>query len=374
MDEIGTVIARNGTLDDASNHDCLMSPPAVWEAANLPDFCGDLSMDYCGTMGETGINDENYWVADEILYTDCPCYDGLQLYRDARAWNTCPDVYYLKKMTWNSLTPGTYYFPITPGFQACPEVGLTGCDYGINFSVAPVTCNYCAAEGSILACPASGSTWIEDVTFATLTRDGASGVGECTGYSDFTGLAPAEVYEGLTYSISVKADKNGGILDANDDVWVYFDWAQDYSFFQLGDYFHLTRVGQNYVGDITIPFGIPGPGEGPSGMTLMRVRINKVSESPNTACGATTWGEVEDYLVNVNEILCGDIDGNDVVDAADIDAIKALYFDPASPDPMFYQAADATGDCVFNIADVIYLADFVYGRQTSIDCWPCTAL
>jgi len=116
LDNLGTVISRNGTLDNASNHDCLMSPPMVWEACNLPDFCGNVAMDYCGTFGAAGVNDQNYYVADEVMYTECPCYDGVIVPTDLRLWDLCSQQYYLKTMYFNALTPATYYFPITPGF------------------------------------------------------------------------------------------------------------------------------------------------------------------------------------------------------------------------------------------------------------------
>jgi len=136
----------------------------------------------------------------------------------------------------------------------------------------------------------------------------------------------------------------------------------------------LTRAGRDYIGNITIPYGVFGPGEGPSGTTVLRVRISKESEAPNSSCGLTTWGEVEDYVMLVEVVPCGDFDGNDVVNQADIDAIKNLYFNPASAAPALWEMADATGDCVFNIADIIYLADYVWGRETTLVCFPCTPL
>jgi len=372
----GVTLVRNGTLDYASNHDCLLSEPTVWEAFTLVD-CRDMTIDYCGTYGTADINDQNYWVTPEVLVTDCPCYDGLLLECPGEVWDLCPQEYWLMSLTWPDLTPGTYYYAVLPGFRACPDPeNFTGCNYGLNISGTLLDCAYCEAEANALSCPASGSTWMQRVQFANVDRGVGTGtvMAECTGYSDFTATNIAQVYQGMTYELRITATKNGGILDDNDDIWAYIDWDQDYSFFQIGDYYQLTRVGRDFVGNITIPYGVPANGEGPSGTTIMRLRMSKVSEGANSFCGETTWGEVEDYLLLVDVVPCGDFDGNDVVDAADITAISALYFNPASAAPALWEMADATGDCVFNIADIIYLADYVWGRVSTLECFPCTPL
>lgn len=369
----GTPVSRTGTLDNASNHDCLYSPPAVWEACNLPDLCGNVSFDYCGTYGVEGTNDENYWVADEVLYTDCPCLDGSMILASNKLWNLCPQQYYLKTLVFNDLTPGTYYFPITPGFRACPRVGYYGCDYGVTFSVDELTCAYCDASGDVSQCHTINATWIQRVRFNTIDNGYHSSSpmpDYCTGYSDFTSVT-TNVFEGVAYELRVTGAKNGPALDDNDVLVAYIDWDQDYSFLKPGDAFPLTLSGSDYAGTIVIPTDLPAPGEGPSGVTVMRLRLSRASETTNAPCGDITWGEVEDYALAVAPLPCGDFDLSGVVDAADIQAMKGLYFDETSAAPMLWQMADATGDCAFNIADIIYLADYVYGRVLALQCDLC---
>ncbi len=76
-------------------------------------------------------------------------------------------------------------------------------------------------------------------------------------------------------------------------VWI--DWNQDYSFDDSGE----TIINVNHQGtpldkSITVPISAK------SGLTKMRVRINNWSE-PSDPCGDDTIGEVEDYLIWVEE-------------------------------------------------------------------------
>jgi hypothetical protein len=362
--------SSTGTLFGATYYSCPYGSSGnstVWYSITF-DACAFVEIYFCGSP--TTITYNPYDV--QKMWNGCPCTpnEGTEIFEDAAGVINCGGGELSAAHIFNILPPGTYYVPITIGVGGWADPAA---DFQVNFYVEEVDCQYCDAAGNVLSCPASGSTWIQGVTFADLSRGFTSGTHteECTGYSDFR-TDVADVYEGMTYQLSVNAGKNGGILDANDLVTAYFDWSQDASFYETTppEKYPLTRVGQNFQGNITIPFGLGGP----TGVTVMRLRISKATDGPSSPCGTFTWGEVEDYSLNIMPVPCGDFDGNDVVDAADVATIRDLYFNPASTAPMFWQTADATGDCVFNIADIIYLADYVAGRVGTLECWPCTPL
>lgn len=144
---------------------------------------------------------------------------------------------------------------------------------------------YCAFAGTTPA-----EDYIANVTFAGI--DNTTGA---TGYSDFTDITGV-VSPGLEYEISV--------LLGNDGTWtetatVYIDWDQSETFdaderYDLGS---CTSSGcaTALTAMITVPVDAT-PGE-----TRMRV-IGKFSTPPVGPCatdGTMTFGEVEDYSINV---------------------------------------------------------------------------
>jgi hypothetical protein len=134
-------------------------------------------------------------------------------------------------------------------------------------------------------CPASGGCdeYIAQVQVGTINN--ASG---CSGYADYTSLCTDMTPE-TGYPITITIG-NAYSLDTGA---VYVDWNQDIDFDDPGELQPLT-VGHGYgpyTGTITPPAGALG------GETRMRIRL-----AWNTApvpCGSLTYGEVEDYCINV---------------------------------------------------------------------------
>ncbi|MEZ5147267.1 MAG: GEVED domain-containing protein [Bacteroidales bacterium] len=78
-----------------------------------------------------------------------------------------------------------------------------------------------------------------------------------------------------------------------ENIWIFVDWNQDCDFDDAGESYDLgSTTGPGSLNtDITIP------NEAIAGPTLMRVSL-KFSSDP-TACESFSFGEVEDYTVNV---------------------------------------------------------------------------
>ncbi len=166
---------------------------------------------------------------------------------------------------------------VTKAFFALATISL--------LSITIVSAQYCAFSGSD-----PSDDHITNVTFAGI--DNTSGA---TGYSDFTSIS-ATVSPGLSYDISGKLG-NGGTW--TETLTVYIDWDQN-NVFDASERYNIGSCtsgacATGITGSIEVPLNAV-PGE-----TRMRV-IGKFSSAPVGPCssdGGMTYGEVEDYTVNV---------------------------------------------------------------------------
>src|SRR6185369_14518902 len=150
---------------------------------------------------------------------------------------------------------------------------------------------YCAAGSG--SCNAAAQD--ERITRIVLnTLDHASDLNSSpTGcYSDFTTFSTS-IERGLTYPISIEYVNSF----SSDQGVVWIDWDHSNDFAQAGETFTLTRSANLFSGNITVPVGAT------LGATRMRVRV-MFSGTP-VACGNNTFGEVQDFTVNVLQATLG---------------------------------------------------------------------
>ncbi len=144
---------------------------------------------------------------------------------------------------------------------------------------------YCTAEGTNMT-----DEHITNVTFADLTN--SSGQGTYTYYTNVS----ANVIPGATYPVSVSMSQSGTFLE---HATVYIDWNQN-EVFDPSEVYYLGSCNSSctFTGNITVPTAaLPG-------VTRMRV-IQRYSTAPATnGCGTFSFGEVEDYNVNVIAAAC----------------------------------------------------------------------
>ncbi|NVO19240.1 MAG: fibronectin type III domain-containing protein [Bacteroidetes bacterium] len=115
-------------------------------------------------------------------------------------------------------------------------------------------------------------------------------------YSNYKGLAPTNLEQGATVPISLSAG-TCGTYNYNNAFGVFIDFDQSGTF-DAGEQVYVsptyTLGAHTETGTITIPVGaIPGH-------TLMRV-ICKEGTTPSSIvpCGTYSYGETEDYIVNI---------------------------------------------------------------------------
>ncbi len=135
---------------------------------------------------------------------------------------------------------------------------------------------YCAASGGC-------DEYIGTVQFGTINN--SSG---CSGYADYTSIS-TEVEPGETYPITIL----NPVPWSSDIVGIYIDWNQDEDFDDANEFYTTTSSG----GGATFTGNILVPDDAEPGLTRMRVRLQYGGTlSP---CGTTSYGEVEDYTLDV---------------------------------------------------------------------------
>jgi hypothetical protein len=147
-------------------------------------------------------------------------------------------------------------------------------DYTIN--VVPAATGYCAASGGC-------REYIGVVQVRTIDNESAN----CTGYTDYTNISTT-LEKGSSYPITVT---NGGDAFAGDQCGIWIDWNQDHDFIDANEQVVVSG------GPFTFDANIVPPADATDGATTMRIRI--MYTGPLTPCGPTTYGEVEDYSLNV---------------------------------------------------------------------------
>lgn len=195
-------------------------------------------------------------------------------------------------------TPGTtylyriYYWPY-PG-QAV---------FGFN------TCVISAGGGGYCAASASGSVdfdldeRIVNVAFSNINNASANAAPTAPAYTLYN-TPVGNVTTGTTYTLSV--DVNTTTLTtgfSENQVLAWIDYNQDLDFEDAGEQVLISAIDalDIYTGDVTIPLGAT------LGTTRMRIRLHDTHDGTayinvfnDTPCGDASYGEIEDYVLNIS--------------------------------------------------------------------------
>ncbi|UCB52291.1 MAG: dockerin type I repeat-containing protein [Candidatus Zixiibacteriota bacterium] len=114
-----------------------------------------------------------------------------------------------------------------------------------------------------------------------------------------------------------------------------------------------TRQGYVMVTDVLDGFG------GESESDNYRIPVNSGGQpSPAGLSESATWG-IGAGFVHASHVKRGDATGDGLINVADIVyLVNYLYRGGSEPCPP--EAGDATSDCVVNVADIVYLVNYLY--------------
>ncbi len=209
---------------------------------------------------------------DVTLNWTAPEYDGLlgyNIFRDQEEIAFTGETGYLDA----GLEDGLYTYYVT----AVYDEGESGASNTATANVGNVLV-YCDAQGGC------------DQYFSSVVFAGIDNSSSCTEYGDYTDLT-AHVDPGETYTLSLVVSS----ASTGDDIGIWIDFNQDGVFDEEEN---LVCEMNNSQG--AFDFDIPIPSDALPGVTRMRLRV-KYWGDVCQPCGSSTWGETEDYSVEISD-------------------------------------------------------------------------
>lgn len=163
----------------------------------------------------------------------------------------------------------------------CPGGSNSAYSASVNFTTLPVSITYCASKGNNV-----NDEYINRVQLGTINNlSGAN-----AGYGNFTAMS-TNITKGSAYTITITPAWTGTVYSEGYAVWI--DYNIDGDFADAGEqvYSRAATTTTPVSGSFTVPSSAS------TGATRMRVSM-KYNAIP-TSCETFTYGEVEDYTVNI---------------------------------------------------------------------------
>ncbi|WPO81098.1 M12 family metallo-peptidase [Chryseobacterium sp. JJR-5R] len=197
--------------------------------------------------------------------------------------------------TVTSLSPSTTYSFTVRAKDAAGNVSASSNTVSVTTS-AGNTVSYCAASATN-----TGDERIGNVRFGTINNT-SSGT---AGYENFTSVS-TNVTRGSAYAISVTPVWTSTVY--NEAYAVYIDYNGD------GDFADNGELAWSKTGSATTPAtgSVTIPSTAAVGTTRMRVMM-QYNSVPSSSCGSYTYGQVEDYTLNIVSSGRGEISVQDVL-------------------------------------------------------------
>lgn len=209
--------------------------------------------------------------------TDNVAVTGYDVYQDAALIGSTTSTSYAV----TSLTPSTTYSFTVKAKDAAGNNSVSSNTVSVT-TLAGSTVTYCSATANN-----TSDERIGNVKFGTINNTSTG----TAGYENFTAIS-TNVTRGSAYTISITPVWTS--TKYNEAYAVYIDYNNDGDFTDSGERV-WTKTGSKtspVTGSITIP------STAVLGTTRMRVMM-QYSSIPSSSCGSYTYGQVEDYTVNI---------------------------------------------------------------------------
>jgi len=163
----------------------------------------------------------------------------------------------------------------------CGDGSTSNYSASVNFTTTVLQLNYCASQGNSIA-----DEYIQRVQLNTI--DNTSGA--ASGYTDFTAISTG-LTQGTAYTITVTPKWTGTVYDEGYAVWI--DYNHDGDFDDSGELVWSKAASKDT--SVSGTFTVPATAT----QTATRMRVSMKYNGVPTSCEAFSYGEVEDYTVNI---------------------------------------------------------------------------
>ncbi|MET3535245.1 reprolysin-like metallopeptidase [Chryseobacterium limigenitum] len=233
--------------------------------------------------------------------TDAVGVTGYDVYQGASLIGSTASTSY----TVTSLTPSTTYSFSVKAKDAAGNISVASNSVSVT-TLAGSAVSYCSATSTNTA-----DERIGNVKFGTINNTSTG----TAGYENFTAVS-TNVTRGSAYTVSVTPVWTSTVY--NEAYAVYIDYNGD------GDFTDSGELAWSKTGSKTTPVtgSITIPATATVGTTRMRVMM-QYSSVPTSSCGSYTYGQVEDYTLNIVSSGRGDL-----LDTKDLMTDIKLYPNP----------------------------------------------
>ncbi|MCS3869832.1 hypothetical protein J3D55_002748 [Chryseobacterium ginsenosidimutans] len=223
--------------------------------------------------------------------TDNVAVTGYDVYQGASLIGSTASASY----TVTSLTPSTTYSFSVKAKDAAGNVSPSSNTVSVT-TLAGSTVSYCSASANNTA-----DERIGNVKFGTINNTSTG----TAGYENFTAIS-TNVTKGSAYTISVTPVWTSTVY--SEAYAVYIDYNGD------GDFTDSGELAWSKAGSTTTPAtgSITIPSTATVGSTRMRVMM-QYSSAPTSSCGSYTYGQVEDYTLNIVSSGRGEVGTKDLL-------------------------------------------------------------
>lgn len=223
--------------------------------------------------------------------TDAVGVTGYEVYQGSSLIGSTASTSY----TVTSLSPSTTYSFTVRAKDAAGNISASSNTVSVTTS-AGSTVSYCAASATNTA-----DERIGNVKFGTINNTSTG----TAGYENFTSVS-TNVTRGNAYAISVTPVWTSTVY--NEAYAVYIDYNGD------GDFTDSGELAWSKTGSATSPAtgSVTIPSTATVGTTRMRVMM-QYNSVPSSSCGSYTYGQVEDYTLNIVSSGRGEISVQDLL-------------------------------------------------------------
>ena len=290
----GTTAGYLNDYDEVCPYTGSTAPDVVYVYTPAADAVVDISL--CN--GSTYDTKLYVYENDVIEGTSIACND-----------DSCPS--YVSELLDVSLTAGNDYYIVVDGYG-----GASGA-YVLDVTEFAEVTEHCTTSYSNLT-----DDYISNVALNTINNSSGS-----LGYEDFTAIS-TDLVIGDSYNIYVDITVNGTYTQ-HCKVWI--DWNQDFVFDPAAEEYDLGET----LGTGQLTASIAVPIDAVLGTT--RMRVAEMYATDPEPCTIYTYGEAEDYTINVGELITDNwlaVNGTSFVSATII---------PSAPDDALSVDFDAAG-------------------------------